>query len=141
MVAGSARRMVPMISSENEYFWRGGAAGELRILRCQSCSRWLHPPLPGCPECRGRNLAPEPTSGRGTVFSFTINGHPYNPALQEPYVIAIVELVEQVGLRFTTNIVGCELDDVYIGQPVHVVFEEQEGVFYPLFSPSESELL
>ena len=38
-------------------------------------------------------------SGAGTVFTFTVNGHPFNPAVPPPYVIAIVELVEQADLR------------------------------------------
>ena len=62
-------------------------------------------------------------SGRGTVFTFTINRHAYNPAVPVPYVIAIVELEEQAGLRFITNIVGCDPEAVSIGLPVQVDFE------------------
>ena len=76
-------------------------------------------------------------SGRGTVFTYTVNYHPFNPAVPPPYVIAIVELVEQVGLRFTTNIVDCPVDDVYIGMAVEVTFE-QAGDAWRICVPSRS---
>ena len=54
-----------------------------------------------------------------------------------PYDIAIVELVEQQGLRFITNVVGCAPKDVYIGMPVHVAFEQHGEVFVPVFTPDQ----
>ena len=39
-----------------------------------------------------------------------------------PYVVAYVELAE--GPRVLTNVVGCEPDQVFIGQPVRVVFSD-----------------
>jgi hypothetical protein len=55
--------------------------------------------------------------------------------MQVPYVVAIVELPEQSGLRLTTNIVNCQPDQVRIGMAVAVTFCEQEDVFLPLFEP------
>jgi uncharacterized OB-fold protein len=69
------------------------------------------------------------------VFTFTINRQPYNPDVEVPYVIAIVELVEQTGLRFTTNIVGCSPEDVSIGMPVAVTFEPAGEAWAPVFAP------
>jgi uncharacterized OB-fold protein len=69
------------------------------------------------------------------VFTFTVNHHPYNPEVPVPYVIAIVELVEQDGLRFTTDIVGCPTDAVRIDMPVRVRFDQQGEVFVPIFEP------
>jgi hypothetical protein len=37
------------------------------------------------------------------------------------------------GVYLTTNIVGCPVEDVAFGDAVKVVFEEQDGIFYPLF--------
>jgi uncharacterized OB-fold protein len=129
-------RILPLVTDENEHFWRGGAEGELRILRCQDCASWLHPPTPVCGECLSRNLLAEATSGRATVATFTINRHPWVPGFDPPYIIAIVELDEQTGLRLTTNLVNLDLDDVHIGMKVRVVFEERdEGIFLPLFEP------
>ncbi len=39
-------------------------------------------------------------------------------------------------LRLMTNIVHCPAEDVRVGMPVRVVFEEHEDVFIPLFEPA-----
>ena len=128
-------RLLPDVTPETEHFWRGGASGELRILRCASCHTFVHPPAPVCPECLGRDLAPEAVSGRGTVATFTVNHQQWNPTVPVPYVIALVEIDEQPSVRLMTNIVGCEPDEVRIGMRVRVTFAEREDVFLPLFEP------
>ena len=67
----------------------------------------------------------------GTVFTHTTNAHPYNPAVPVPYNISIVELEEQVGLRFTTNVVEYPPEDVRIGMPMRVSLEQHGEVFVP----------
>jgi uncharacterized protein len=78
-------------------------------------------------------------SGRGSVFTFTVNRHPFNPAVPVPYLIAIVELAEQVGLRFTTQLVECDVDAAQIGMPVEVTFEQTGEAWVPLFRPVRDE--
>jgi uncharacterized OB-fold protein len=129
-----APRMLPPLTDVNRPFWTGGARGELLIQRCQACRRWVHPARDRCPTCAGEVRA-EPVSGRATVFTFTINRHPFHPAVPLPYVIAIVELPEQAGLRFMTNVVGCDPESVTIGMPVRVRFEDRGEVFVPVFEP------
>jgi uncharacterized protein len=125
--------MVPTLTKANRPFWTGGARGELLILRCDACGHWVHPPSKPCPSCGGGELTPQATSGKGTIFSVTVNRHPYNPAVPLPYVIAIVELVEQADLRLITNIVNCDPDEATIGMPVRVLFEQHDNIFVPLF--------
>ena len=129
-----AARIIPPLDDDNREFWTGGATGQLRLPFCAACSRWVFPPLLQCPDCSGPAVY-APVSGKGRVFTYTVNHHPFNPEVPVPYVIAIVELVEQEGLRFTTDIVNCEIDSVTIGLPVRVVFEQQGDVFVPLFEP------
>jgi len=128
-------RVLPAITPENEHFWRGGADGELRFLACCDCDTLVHPPAPVCPACLGRSLEPRAVSGRGRIFSYTINHQPWVPGFDPPYVIAIVSLEEQADVRLTTNIVGCDPEAVAIGMPVQVTFEEWDGTFIPLFEP------
>lgn len=131
-------RMLPKVHDHNRAFWTGGGDGHLMVTRCTQCSLWVSPPAADCPDCGGA-LAAQPVSGRGTVFTFTVNYQPFNPVVPVPYVIAIVELDEQPGLRIASNIVDCEPDSVHIGLPVEVRFERHdvdgEDVFVPVFAP------
>ena len=79
-------------------------------------------------------LEPRPVSGRGTIFTFTVNSHTFHPEVPAPYVVALVELEEQSDLRLPTNIVNCQHDDVHIGASVRVVFQEcTGGITVPFF--------
>jgi uncharacterized OB-fold protein len=126
-------RPAPLISARAADFWTGGADGELRIQRCQGCRWWLHPPMPMCPRCHGRDLAAEAAAGTGTVWSFTVNRYQWTPALAPPYVIAEVELDEQPGLRLLASVVGC--DEVRIGMRVRAAFEPAGEAWVPVFTP------
>jgi len=132
-----AFRLLPEVTPENQHFWHGGAEGELRFQRCTACQTLVHPPSPVCPACLGRAFDVHAVSGRAHVFSFTINHQPWIPGFDPPYVVAIVTIDEQEDVRLTTNIVGCAPEDVAIGMPVEVVFEEWDGVFIPLFQPTQ----
>lgn len=129
---------IPEINNDNEAFWTGGREGRLMITHCGDCGFWTHPPLPRCPSCHSENVAPEPVSGRGHVYSFTINRREWSPGLDVPYVIAVVELDEQPGLRLFTNIVGCPAEEVSIGMPAEVEFDERGGAFLPIFHRASS---
>ncbi len=128
-------RVLPKVTKQNEHFWQGGADGRLHLLRCRSCGRYVHPPAPRCPDCLGKDVAPEAVSGLATVATFTLNHQTWVPAPDHPYCIAIVEIDEDPSVRFTTNIVNCPPEDVTIGMPVRVVFEQHEDVYIPLFEP------
>ena len=118
-----------------EFFWKSGADGKLRFLGCGDCGRLHHPPMPRCPHCQGSSLEPREVSGRATVATFTINHQEFVPGFITPYVIAFVEIEEDPTIRLTTNIVGCDPDQVAIGQPVEVTFEPNGEWFVPLFQP------
>ena len=126
--------MLPQLDDDTREFWTAGASGELRLPYCATCTRWVFPPSLRCPGCDGAATY-RPLSGQGHVFSFTVNHHAFNPQVPVPYVIAIVELVEQEGLRFMTNLVNCPPEQVEIGPAVRVLFEQQGDAFVPVFEP------
>ncbi|HEV7720830.1 MAG TPA: Zn-ribbon domain-containing OB-fold protein [Iamia sp.] len=127
-------RVQPVLDDENRFFWASGEDGRLRFLRCQDCGTYLHPPLPRCPACGSRAIAPETVSGRAEVFSYTVNHQPWDGDA-DPYVIVLVAFPEQDGLRLTSNLVGCAPDAVHVGMPVRVTFEQHDQVWFPLFEP------
>jgi uncharacterized OB-fold protein len=124
---------IPATTDDTATFWTGGREGHLMITTCDDCGRRTHPPSPRCAYCFSENVAPQPVSGRGRVYSFTINRRQWQPGLDVPYVIAVVELDEQSDVRLLTNVVDCPPEEVHIGMPVEVLFEERGPVFLPIF--------
>jgi len=128
-------RVEPPLTERTRAYWTSGADGILRIARCAACGRFQHPPRPVCSRCRGRVLRSEPVTGRGVVWSWTVNRYEWQKDMPPPYVLAEVELVEQPGLRLLTDIVECTIDDVRIGMEVEVCFARAGEAFIPLFRP------
>jgi len=129
-------RILPELTPASEWFWKSGADGRLRVQGCRDCRALVHPPVPICPRCRSRNAEPTEVSGRAVVAGYTINSHPWLPGFDPPYVVAVVALEEDPTVRLTTNVVGCDPEDVHIGQEVAVRFEPHEDVWIPLFEPT-----
>jgi hypothetical protein len=132
-------RALPVITAENEYYWRSGQSGTLKILRCGACGFWIHPTSPICRRCHSKDVRPEAVSGRGSIFSFTVNHHQWRPDLQVPFVFASVELIEQEGLKVSTEIIGCAPEDVRCGMEVDVEFLPIEDVWLPRYKPAKSD--
>jgi uncharacterized OB-fold protein len=88
-----------------------------------------------CRKCLSENVAPEAVAGTGVVDTFTVNHQAWYPGLEVPYVIARVAIDGAPGVFLTTNIVGCPVDEVDIGDRVRVTFERQgeTEVYLPLF--------
>jgi uncharacterized OB-fold protein len=125
----------PPVTSETTPFWDATAEGRLVIPRCDACAAFIWYPRLRCPACGSTDVSWVKASGRGTVYSHTttMKGQgAYRGA--GPYVLAYVELDE--GPRMMTNIVGCDPDDVSVGQAVEVVFDATgEGPALPRFRP------
>ena len=122
--------MLPLLDDTNHFFWEAGRDGVLRMLRCEDCGYWIHPPQPRCPICLSR-----PLSGRGRVHTFTVNHQKWFSDPSPPYAIAIITLDEQSDLRLTTRLIDVDVQAVAIGLKVRVVFEQREDVWLPLFTP------
>ena len=129
------QRPLPQPSLASAEFWSAGGDGVLRVARCADCGAYTHPPLPRCRSCRSDQVTMAPVSGRAVVAGFTVNHQQWLADFPPPYVIAVVALEEDDGVRLTTNIVGCPADDVRIGLPVRVLFEKAGDVYVPLFEP------
>jgi uncharacterized OB-fold protein len=129
-------RIPPPITARSAPFWRGGADGKLLVPHCQACGNWYLPPAPVCPACLSRDTEFAEATGRGIVAAFTINRHEWIPERRVgPYIIAIVELIEQAGLRMITNIVNCPVDEVRTGMEVRALFMQVADAWLPVFEP------
>ncbi len=131
-------RLAPSMTADSQFFWDGAKEHRLLIQRCGRCDALRHPPRPMCPQCHSLDWDTVEASGRGTVYSFVMPHHPPLPWFPEPYVVAIVELVE--GTRLVTNLVDVAPEAVSIGMPVTVRFETfDDGLVLPLFAPEAQQ--
>ncbi|MEO6093068.1 MAG: OB-fold domain-containing protein [Novosphingobium sp.] len=123
----------PKLDDFNRAFWTGGAEGHLNIVKCSDCGEFTHPPLPVCRHCQSENIGPHAVAGTGAIDTLTVNHQAWAPGLEVPYVIARVRLDGVPGVYLTTNIVGSPVDEVRFDDKVRVVFDEQDGIYFPLF--------
>ena len=129
----------PTVLPEVKVFWDATAQGRLLLPRCVDCAGVIWYPRPYCGSCASTQVEWIEASGRGTVYSFTVNrrGAADLPAYRDAgvYVLAYVELEE--GPRIMTNIVECDPDSVRIGQHVEVVFHDTgQGTALARFRPA-----
>jgi acetyl-CoA acetyltransferase/uncharacterized OB-fold protein len=133
--ADTPGRPPPLVTPENEFFWKSGADGRLRLAECGSCQALIHPPAPVCRYCRGRQIGVREVSGFATLAGFTVNHRFGLPGLPPPYVVAQVAIEEDTRVRLTTNVVECDPDSLELGMRMEVVFEQAGDVWLPLFRP------
>jgi uncharacterized OB-fold protein len=128
---------MPQPDATTAFYWQAARDHRLEMQRCAACSRWHFPPVIACTVCQSQALVPTPLSGRGVIYSFTVVDRPLGGADEPrtPFVLALIDLPEQAGLRILTNILEIPPDQVRIGMPVEVVFEACEGGVLPQFRP------
>jgi uncharacterized OB-fold protein len=136
-------RVLPELDLATTAFWTSGEDGILRFEQCGRCATFLHPPTGRCYACHSTEVSLRPVSGRGVIYSFTVNHQQWIPA-SNPYVIVLIDLDEGTSdapLRLTSNLVGTDPDEVAIGMPVEVFFIQCEDVWLPQFrrSPVDEE--
>ena len=127
---------VPLADALTGFFWDGIDRHQLLILRCQNCGHYVHYPRPICDRCQSMDLAPEEVSGRATLYSWTSVRQAFHPYFADriPYVLAVVELVEEPGLRLTTGLPDIPEDEVHIGMALEVSFRQvTDGLTLAMF--------
>ena len=108
---------MPEPNDLTRFYWDAVAEHRLELLRCRSCGHFLHYPRRICNHCLSTDLQPEAVSGKGTLYSYceVMQGsHPYFAA-RLPYLIGIIDLAEEPGVRLPTGIVDSVADDLRCG--------------------------
>ena len=123
------RSAATAIDTESRPFWDAAAQGKMLLGRCRACGAAHYYPRSICPHCFGTDTEWTPTSGRGTIYSYSVTRR-----VDVPYVIAYVTLPE--GVTVMSNIVECDFGALQIGQEVELTFRPTEGgQALPVFSP------
>lgn len=77
-------------------------------------------------------------SGKGKLHNYVVYHKPWTPWFKDkvPYAVVQVELEE--GPRLTTNLLDCPIDDIKIGMPVEVDYEDiPDGITLVQFRPAQ----
>ena len=130
------KKPLPTISGETRPYWEACRRGELLVQQCDACQAYQFYPRGICAACWSGEVRWVRSSGRGTVWTFTVTRQNRTPGFSEevPYILALVELEE--GVKMFTNVVECDPGDVAIGMPVEVTFVRvTEQVSVPFFKP------
>ncbi|MBU6266531.1 MAG: OB-fold domain-containing protein [Sphingomonadales bacterium] len=127
------KRPRPKLDDDNRAFWTGGKDGQLLMLKCGDCGEFTHPPRQICRHCQAENMVATPVKGTGVIDTCVVNYQPWMPGLEVPFVIARVRLDDVPGVVLTTNIVNCDPETVDFDDRVQVTFDEQDGIWFPVF--------
>jgi uncharacterized OB-fold protein len=118
-------------------WWEGAAEHRLLAQRCTACGRTRLPPAPVCAGCRSDASDWQELSGRGEVYTYTIVHRPIAAGQPLPTLIAVIALEGSGGLRMISNLVDVDPDEVAIGMPVEVVWEDMsDQLAIPRFRPA-----
>ena len=110
--------------------------GTLTFQRCKACGHAWLPARSDCPNCLGDRWSREPSKGLGTLVSWVVYRHAYDPAFEArlPYTVAVVQLDE--GPRLISNVVGVDAASLRIDQRLRLAIEDEIDFKVPRFTPA-----
>jgi uncharacterized OB-fold protein len=118
----------PAVDRDSAPWWAALGSHELALARCDDCATWRWPPRAMCPRCGSLDWGWTAASGRGTVASFVVNRHGFDPACPLPSTVVLVRLAEQDDLLLPGGWAGAvDGSDVAIGLPVVAGFEDVQA--------------
>ncbi len=125
-------RPFPLPDRDTAPFWDAASRRELVFQHCAACRTVRYPIGPLCPECLSFDFEWMPSSGRGTVYSFTVVHHQTHPAFPAPYTVLLVEMEE--GPRLVAQLRGAERAG--IGDRVRIEWDDTGRQPLPVFVPA-----
>lgn len=124
-------RPFPYRDRDSAPFWAAQDNHELKFQRCSSCLTVRYPAGPLCPGCRSFDFEWITSSGRGTIYSYTVVRHQTHPAFAVPYVIVLAQMEE--GPRLIAQLRAPADARVDIGAAVRVEWEDLPEQSLPVF--------
>ena len=121
-------------------WWQAASEHRLVVQRCTACGHTRLPPAPVCPECRSADSEWQEVSGHGEVYTYTVVHRPIAAGQPLPTVIAVIALEGAGGVRMISNLVGVNPDEIRIGMPVELVWEDMSAeLAIPRFRPRNAD--
>jgi uncharacterized OB-fold protein len=129
----------PLADELTQPYWDAMQQQQLVGPQCGSCGTFRMPPSTFCSKCLSEDLQYTPLPGTGTVFTFVIVRHPLSPSVSDyvPFMPAAIDADGAPGIRFISNVVDCEPEDVSIGMTVKVVWHQaSDTLTLPFWAPA-----
>lgn len=126
-----AARPFPQPDRDTAPYWAAQKRHELVFQRCARCQTVRYPVGPLCPRCRSFEFDWTRSSGRGTVYSYTVVHHQTHPAFPTPYTVLLVEMEE--GPRVVAQLRAKDGARIEIGSRVKVEWEDDPRQSLPVF--------
>lgn len=130
---------VPEPTPESKPYWDALNEGRLVLQSCGACGKVRHYPRPLCDACYSFDVRWIDAKGTGTIHSWTITHHAFNPGFKAelPYVLVTVDLPE--GVRMQAPLRNAEASKLKRGLPVRLAIElAREGLALPAFVLAEA---
>jgi uncharacterized OB-fold protein len=119
-------------SGPERHFREGLEAGEYRLQFCDDCGNNIYYPRALCNHCGSPNHSWRIASGRGTVYSTSVERG--RPEAGGDKNIALIDLEE--GGRLMSRVVDVEPTEVSIGMAVEAFIGDLDGTRLILFRPA-----
>ena len=127
---------VPHPTPVSAPYWEAAKRGELLFQRCSRCGTIPRRPVVVCGLCGTQDLGWHISSGRMTLYSWTVVWRPQHPSFRTPYAPAIASVEE--GWWLMTSIIGYRPDELAAGLPLKVAFHPAgNGFWLPYAEPEE----
>ncbi len=114
----------PEPTPDSQPFWDALKAHVLVFQHCLQCGQTRHYPRPVCDRCFSMEYEWREASGRGTVYSWTVNHHAFHPGFKAdtPYVTLTVDMEE--GVRMQAPLLDAISADLSIDLAVEIDFDD-----------------
>jgi uncharacterized OB-fold protein len=126
---------MPEPTPESKPYWDALNEGRLVLQSCGACGKVRHYPRPLCDACYSFDVRWIEAKGTGTVHSWTVTHHAFNPGFKPelPYVLVTVDLAE--GVRMQAPLRDADARSLKPGLPVRLVIEvARDGLALPAFA-------
>jgi uncharacterized protein len=123
----------PEPNAETLPYWAAANEDRLLLKRCLGTGKTFYPPRTISPFTGLAETDWIEASGAGTVYSFST-------LVRQGAALCIAYITLEEGPIILSNLVDCDPDSVYIGQPVRVTFVVSvSGQKIPMFMPDTQE--
>lgn len=127
-------RVRPASSIDTEPYWQACREGRLLYQVCDECGETVFHPRVICPYCLSSSLEWRQSSGRGRIYSYSVQHIPLRAEDKgfQPRALGIAALEE--GFFLFTEFLTNDVETIRIDMPVRVEFVPQDdGYTLPKF--------